>query len=126
MLDKTTFGLSLRPRADVALPQLEQAVDDVIADFIKSDIDPDDLKRAKTKLIADAAFAQDSQARLARWYGTALATGSMIADVEAWPERISTVTADAVRAAARKWLDKRRSVTGYLIRDVKRQEEKRS
>ena len=126
MRDKTTFGISLRPRADVTLPRLEQAVDDVIADFIKSDIDPDDLKRAKTKLIADAAFAQDSQARLARWYGTALVTGSTIADVEAWPERIRAVTADAVRAAARKWLDKRRSVTGYLIKDVKRQEEKRS
>jgi zinc protease len=126
MLDKTSFGISLRPREGVTLPQLEQAVDEVIADFIKSDINADDLKRAKTKLIADAAYAQDSQARLARWYGTALVTGSTIADVEAWPGGIRAVTADAVRSAARKWLDKRRSVTGYLIKDVKRQEEKRS
>jgi zinc protease len=126
MLDKTSFGISLRPRAGVTLPQLEEAVDGVIADFTKSDIDADDLKRAKTKLIADAVYAQDSQARLARWYGTALVTGATIADVEAWPERIRAVTADAVRGAARKWLDKRRSVTGYLIKDVKRQEEKRS
>jgi zinc protease len=49
-----------------------------------------------------------------------------VADVQAWPDRIRAVTAEAVLAAARKWFDKRRSVTGYLIRDVRRQEEKRS
>ena len=35
------------------------------------------------------------------------------------------VTAEAVRDAARRWLDKQRSVTGYLIKDT-RAEEKRS
>jgi zinc protease len=125
-LDQTTFGLTARPRPGVTLPQLEQAIDGVIADVIKSDIPPAELDRAKTRLIADAVYAQDSQAQLARWYGSALATGSTVADVEAWPGRIRDVTADAVRAAARKWLIKRRSVTGYLIKDVKRPEEKRS
>jgi zinc protease len=126
VLDHTKFGIAARPRSGVSLPQLEQAVDAAIVDFIKSDIPEDELNRAKTKLIASAAYAQDSQSSLARWYGAALTTGSTIADVEAWPGRIRAVTADAVRAAARKWLDKQRSVTGYLIKDVKRQEEKRS
>jgi zinc protease len=126
MLDETTFGLTARPRPGVTLQQLEQAIDGVIADFIKADIDAGDLKRAKTKLIAEAVYAQDSQARLARWYGAALVTGSTIADVEAWPDRIRGVTAEAVRAAAAKWLEKRRSVTGYLIKGVKIPEEKRS
>jgi zinc protease len=35
------------------------------------------------------------------------------------------VSADDVRDAARRWLDKRGSVTGYLVKDV-RSEEKRS
>jgi len=126
MLDRTTFGVSARPRPGVTLQQLEKEIDGVIADFIKSDIDPGDLKRAKTKLIAEAVYAQDSQARLARWYGTALVTGSTVADVQGWPDRILAVTGDAVRAAARKWLDKRRSVTGHLVKGAKSPEEKRS
>jgi len=126
VLDHTRFGVSARPRDGVSLQALEQAIDAVIADFITSDIAADELNRAKTKLIADAVYAQDSQASLARWYGAALATGATLADVEAWPSRVRAVTADAVRAAARKWLDKRRSVTGYLIKDVRRREERRS
>ena len=46
--------------------------------------------------------------------------------VRTWPDRIRTVTADAVRDAARQFLDKRRSVTGYLVKEVTRAEEKRS
>ena len=39
----------------------------------------------------------------------------------------SRVTADQVREAAQKWLDKKRSVTGYLIKDATpKREEKRS
>jgi zinc protease len=36
------------------------------------------------------------------------------------------VTAAAVQDAAKAWLDKRRSVTGYLVKDVQPREEKRS
>ena len=55
----------------------------------------------------------------------ALATGATVDDVRAWPDRIRAVSADNVREAARRWLDKRRSVTGYLIKDA-RSDEKRS
>ena len=61
------------------------------------------------------------------WYGGALTTGLSIDDIRSWPERIRAVTADQVRAAAQKWLDKTRSVTGYLIKDgAPPREEKRS
>jgi len=46
--------------------------------------------------------------------------------VQQWPDRIRAVTADQVRDAARQWLEKRRSVTGFLIKDVSPQAEKRS
>ena len=57
--------------------------------------------------------------------GGALATGASVDDVRAWPERIRAVNEASVREAARRWLDKRRSVTGYLVKDA-RSEEKRS
>jgi zinc protease len=42
--------------------------------------------------------------------------------VQAWPEHIRAVTADAVQAVARQWLDRRRSVTGYLVQSLKPKE----
>ena len=87
----------------------------------------EDLERVKTQLIAEAIYAQDNQAALARWYGGALTTGLSIEDIRSWPDRIRAVTAEQVRAAAQKWLDKKRSVTGYLIKDTSaKREEKRS
>jgi zinc protease len=99
----------------VPLEQLDAAIDDVLRHFVDHPIDAAHLQRAKTRLIADAIYAQDSQASLARWYGEALATGLTVADVEAWPTRMDAVDAEAVAAAARQWLDKRRAVTGFLL-----------
>jgi zinc protease len=69
-------------------------------------------------MIADAVYAQDSQATMARWYGASLTTGGSVEHVQTWPDRIRNVSVDAVNAAAKTWLDKRHSVTGYLIKDA--------
>jgi zinc protease len=61
---------------------------------------------------------------MARWYGAALTTGSTVESVQGWPDRIRAVTAEAVNAAAKTWIDKRRSVTGYLIKDSHKEEKK--
>ena len=125
-LDATTLAVFGSPKPGVTLQQLEQAIDAVIDDMIAKDITADELERAKYRLIADAIYAQDSQSTMARWYGAALTTGSTVEKVQSWPERIRSVTIDAVRAAAKTWLDKRRSATGYLIKDESQREEKRS
>jgi zinc protease len=126
-LDPTQFMISVSPAPGVEFSQIEQVIDSVISDVGRSVVRPEDLDRVKTQLIAEAIYAQDNQATLARWYGGALTTGLSIEDIRNWPDRIRAVTAEQVRAAAQKWLDKKRSVTGYLIKDttVKR-EEKRS
>jgi len=125
-LDATTLAVFGSPKPGVTLQQLEQAIDAVIDDMIAKDITADELERAKYRLIADAIYAQDSQSTMARWYGAALTTGSTVEKVQSWPDRIRSVTIDAVRAAAKTWLDKRRSATGYLIKDESQREEKRS
>src|SRR5882757_1772980 len=127
-LDATQFSISAAPRAGVEFAQVEQAIDEVIADIEQNGVRAEDLERVKTQLIAEAIYAQDNQATLARWYGGALTTGLSIEDIRSWPDRIRAVTAEQVRDAARKWLDKKRSVTGYLIKDTTatKREEKRS
>jgi zinc protease len=125
-LDPSKFGVYGAPKPGVALPQLESDIDSVIAVVIEKGVTSEELERAKTRLIADAVYAQDNQASLARWYGSSLTTGATVADVNQWPDRIRAVTAAQIQDAARHWLDKRRSVTGYLIKDTSPQVEKRS
>jgi zinc protease len=126
-LDPTQFTISASPKPGVEFAQVEQAIDQVIADIAENPVHAEDLERVKTQLIAGAIYAQDNQAVLARWYGGALTTGLSIEDIRSWPDRIRAVTAEQVRAAAQKWLDKKRSVTGYLIKDTApKREEKRS
>src|SRR6185312_10725649 len=118
MLDMSKFAVYGVPQPGTSLPQLEAAIDGVIADLIDKGVGAEELARAKTRLIADAIYAQDNAMTLARWYGTALTTGATVDDVRRWPDRIRAVTAEQVQAAARMWLEKRRSVTGYLVKDT--------
>jgi zinc protease len=125
-LDMSKFAVYGVPQPGVTLPKLEGEIDAVIADVIDKGVGPEELARAKTRLIADAIYAQDNQMTLARWYGAALTSGSTVADVQSWPARIRAVTADQVQEAARLWLEKQRSVTGYLVKDASVRAEKRS
>jgi zinc protease len=117
-LDYGKIGVYASPKPGVSLHDVEAGIDAVLADVIDHGITADELDRAKTRLIADAVYAQDNQSTMARWYGAALATGETVDQVRTWPDRIRAVTADAVQQAARAWLDRRRSVTGYLVQSL--------
>ncbi len=121
-LDYAEFGIYGMPKPGVSLRDVEAGIDGVLNDVIDHGITADELDRTKTRLIADAVYAQDNQATLARWYGSALATGQTVDMVRTWPDRIRAVTAGAVQQAARTWLDRRRSVTGYLVQSLQPQE----
>ncbi|MDX7952542.1 pitrilysin family protein [Lichenihabitans sp. Uapishka_5] len=117
-LDATRFYIWAVPAAGVSLETLDAAIDAVVRQ-VSTDLTPTaDLERAKTRLVADAVYAQDSQASLARWYGASLATGLTVADIARWPEDIEGVSAEAVREAAKRWLTRRRGVTGFLTQDT--------
>ena len=113
-LDETRFFLYGMPTENVSLTELDAAFDAAVDAFIAEGVSAEELERGKTRLVAEAVYAQDSQASLARWYGASLATGQTIADVQAWPARIEAVTAEQVIEAAKHWLDRRRAVTGFL------------
>lgn len=113
-LDDTRFWIHAMPAPGVELDVLDAAIERVVDRFAATKVSAEVLQRAKTRLVADAVYAQDSQVSLARWYGESLSTGLNVADVAAWPDRIDAVTSEQVQDAARKWLDKRRAVTGFL------------
>ena len=124
-LDATRLGVYATPRPGVSLTRLEAAMDAVIAELAEKGVSADELERSKTRLVADVIYAQDRPTTLARWYGVAITTGSTVEAVQTWPDRIAKVTAEQVRDAARRFLDKRRSVTGYLVKSLKSSEDKR-
>ncbi len=113
-LNDTRFYAYATPAPGVSLETLDTEIARLIAEVAAHGIAEADLARVKTRLVADAVYAQDSQVALAHWYGASLAIGLSLADIAAWPERIETVrAADVVKAT--RWLDARRSVTGFLL-----------
>ncbi len=125
-IDPSQFAISATPKPGVSFAQIEQAAESVIADIARNPVPATDLERAKTQLIAESVYAQDSQSALARWYGASITVGMTADDIKSWPDRIRAVTAAQVSEAAQKWLDNKRSVTGYLVKETPKREEKRS
>jgi zinc protease len=117
-LDYGKFGVYGAPKPGKTLGEVETAIDAIVADISARGVTAEELALAKNRLIADAAYAQDNQATLARWYGAALATGETVDMVKQWPDDIRAVTADAVREAARTYFNRRASVTGYLVNSL--------
>jgi zinc protease len=113
-VDETRFSLWASPLPGSSFAEVEAAADRVVRDVAESGVGAEELERAKTRLIADSIYAQDNQATLARYFGTTLSTGGAVADLLDWPARISAVSAEAVREAARRHLAAAHSVVGLL------------
>ena len=114
-LDRTTFRFYASPRPGVELDELETALDAEIAALLEGGVASDELARTKRRMLADAVYARDSLSGAAHVLGAALTAGQTVADVEAWPARISAVTQADIAAAAGFVLDRRQSVTGRLL-----------
>ncbi|MCA8883611.1 MAG: insulinase family protein, partial [Rhodobacteraceae bacterium] len=113
-LDDTTFNFTVLPAPGVDLADAEAALDEELAAFLKSGVDPDALARLKRQYAADAIYALDDAQGRARQYGAALSTGLTVQDVQDWPAILQAVSADDILAAARAVLVPERSVTGWL------------
>ena len=113
--DATTFNLTIVPVPGVTLAKAETAMDAVLADVVANGIDAEQLDRIKIQIRADNIYAEDSMMDLARRYGEALTTGLTLRDVQEWPAVLDAVSAEEVKAAAAEVLDRRRSVTGWLM-----------
>ncbi|QFT58560.1 Protease 3 precursor [Sulfitobacter sp. THAF37] len=115
-LDDTTFDLAVVPAAGVSLQEAEDAMDAALADFLEVGVDAEQLDRIKLQIRASQIYARDDADSVANRYGQALATGLSVEDVQNWPDVLEAVTADDIMAAARSVLDKRQSVTGWLMK----------
>jgi zinc protease len=119
-LDDTTFNLVAVPAEGVSLTELEGDMDKVLADFLKTGIDPAQFERIRTQIRASEIYAQDNVSGLANRYGEALATGLTVQDVADWPNVLMSVSEEDVMTAAREVFDRRHAVTGFLEQEAQR------
>jgi zinc protease len=115
-LDYGQFSISAAPPMGADTEKLESAIDKEIAALLDKGIGSQELADAKTRLAADAIKARDSLRGPAEIVGSGLATGSTLAQIQSWPERIAAVGAEDVLRAAKDVLQsKDNSVTGILL-----------
>lgn len=119
MLDATSFTVYGTPRGAATLEQVEQAISKQIERIARDGVTEDELEKAKKRFVRATIFARDRQISMANMYGSALATGATVQDLQEWPDRIGKVTADEVRAAAARYLQSSISTTGYLLPTMK-------
>lgn len=106
------------PDAGQAPEIVESRLNAVVAKFVREGITDEELRRAKSTLEAEYIFMSDSRMARAMRYGEALSHGRTVADVDGWLERMMKTTVAAANSAARKYLDKRHSATGVVMKTV--------
>lgn len=114
-LDDTDITFYGSPRGGATLADVEAAVTAEINKLITDGVTDQELERARKRFMRSLIFARDSQAGMARIYGSTLTTGGTIKDIDEWPERIGKVTPADIQNVARKYLTPNKSVTGYLL-----------
>lgn len=117
-LDKTTFDMIIVPSDGVSLSEAEAALDEALAAFMERGVDMEQLERIKMQLRASQIYARDNVDGIGQRYGSALAIGLTVQDVQNWPEVLQAVTADDIMQAARDLFREESSVTGWLMRDT--------
>jgi zinc protease len=100
-LGLTSFDLGVHPASNVSMAMIETAVSELLDKLVNDGVTADEVERAQNQLLAGAIYSQDSLQSGPRIYGSVLGVGGTIADIDAWPLRIGSVTPATVVAAAR-------------------------
>jgi zinc protease len=114
-LDLGKFSYYVSPRAGTTIDAADEAEQAVVAKMLADGLTADEVDRAKTRLQNEVFYANDSLSQPGNVIGRALTTGSTLADLDAWPDRIGAVTLDEVNAAAHAVFDDKPSVTARLL-----------
>jgi zinc protease len=113
--DQGSFAFWGAPRQGKKLEDVERAIDDEIANVMKNGVTDQEVEDAKNRMEISAVKSRDSLSGAAQFVATRIATGSSLADIQAWPDKIKQVTAADVLAAAKLVFRANESVTGTLL-----------
>jgi len=111
----SSFGFYGTPLPGGDIQAVETAMEAEVEKLLRDGVTEEEVQRAIARLQADAIFARDSLQAPAQVIGGAMVIGMSLEEIEAWPDRIGAVTADAVNAAARAVLASEAAMTTLLL-----------
>ena len=110
-----SFTIYAEPREGVDIATVEAAVTAEVAVFLRDGAPAEEVTRVKRRLQEGAIYDRDSLMAPARIIGSSLASGRSLAEVEAWPDRIGTVTPEELLKLARDMIKDDTAVTAVLL-----------
>lgn len=116
-MDDTSFDMYVLPVPGLSLQEAEDALDAAVMQFMTDGVESEHLERIKYQLRASQIYERDDVDAIANRYGQALASGLTVEDVQAWPDILQAVTEEDIMDAARMVLNRKTSVTGWLMRE---------
>lgn len=114
-LGPAVFGFYAVPKPDVSMDKIESTVMDEVRKILKDGITAKELEGAIERMRNNAVFARDDFGTAARVFGSTLASGGTVDEVENWLDVIGKVTVEDVAAAAHNVLDGAHHVTAELL-----------
>lgn len=114
-LGPSVFRIIVLPEPGISMERIENAVNDEIARMLKDGFKDEDITRAKTLLKAQAIYARDGLAGVARVMGWIRMIGLDKDFLFTWPNMIEAVKPADIMAAAKENWNLNASVTGELL-----------
>lgn len=114
-IDDGYISLRITPHNTASISELEDTLAQTLNRLRQEPVSAAELHRAKTKLLSDYIYAQDSQYMMARIFGTALVYGHTPDYIGAWVRSVEAVTEADVMRVAQTYFDINQSVTGILL-----------
>lgn len=108
-----SFQIGACPAPGVSLTDLDDAIENALQMLRRTGFSADDIRSAKSRIVANAIYQKDNHFDLAYQYGVAASLGLSVKDVALWQDRIKGVTTEDIRNAL-TLLERSTGIVGYL------------
>lgn len=112
---KTSFTFTAVPSKEYSLKQVEQALLAQIKELQSAKVSDGELKAAKTQILADNVYLQDSMFQQALVLGIYQAVGLSFEQANDFIPSIEAINSDDIMRVANKYFDFKRKTTAYLL-----------
>lgn len=118
-LDPSFGALIAQPAEGVSMKIFEKKLQQALEKKQKIGFTKDEVEKAKHRLLASLVYLRDNNLGGAHELGTALIIGLGLDEIEAWPERIKSVTTEEVNQVFKNIFFNEERLVGYLLPEQK-------
>lgn len=118
-LDPSFGALIAQPAEEISMKIFEEKLHQSLDQKRKTGFSNEEVEKAKRRLLASLVYLRDNNLGGANELGTALVVGLGLDEIEAWPERIKSVTTDDVNQIFKKIFFNKETLTAFLLPEQK-------